>query len=145
MSSFNDCCSALLLRLFFKEKTNNAAGHAGDINFSNAGPAFRVDNVIAAGHAGDIELSNAGRIFRVDPVSAAGHAGVIQTINASGSEGGLRRLGLEAQLIDWTTRSINTCALDWLDCNPHKQLQTPSTAGWIPHRIWLGLAGLSPS
>ena len=115
MSSFNDCCSALLLRLFFKEKTNNAAGHAGDIKVSNAGPFFRVDNVIAAGHAGDIELSNAGPIFRVDPVSAAGHAGVIETINASGSGGALRRLGLEAQLIDWTTKSTNTSA--WITCS----------------------------
>ena len=92
MSGFNDCCSALLLRLLFREKTNNAAGHACDI-----------------------ELSNAGPIFRVDPVSAAGHAGVIETINASGSGGGLRRLGLEAQLIDWTTRSTNTCA--WITCS----------------------------
>ena len=115
MSGFNDCCSALLLCLLFREKTNNAAGHAGDIELSNAGPIFRVDNVIAAGHAGDIELSNAGPIFRVDPVSAAGHAGVIETINASGSGGGLRRLGLEAQLIDWTTRSTNTCA--WITCS----------------------------
>ena len=115
MSGFNDCCSALLLCLLFREKTNNAAGHVGDIELSNAGPIFRVDNVIAAGHAGDIELSNAGPIFRVDPVSAAGHAGVIETINASGSGGGLRRLGLEAQLIDWTTRSTNTCA--WITCS----------------------------
>ena len=97
----------------FSEKTNNAAGHAGDIELSNAGPIFRVDNVIAAGHAGDIELSNAGPIFRVDLVSAAGHAGVIETINASGPGGGLRRLG--AQLIDWTTRSITTSA--WITCN----------------------------
>ena len=115
MSGFNDCCSALLLCLLFREKTNNAAGHAGDIELSNAGPIFRVDNVIAAGHAGDIELSNAGPIFRVDPVSAAGHAGVIETINASGSGGWLRRLGLEAQLIDWTTRNTNTSA--WITCS----------------------------
>ena len=115
MSGFNDCCPALLLCLLFREKTNNAAGHAGDIELSNAASIFSVNNVFAAGHAGDIELSNAGPIFRVDPVSAAGHAGVIETISASGSGGGLRRLGLEAQLIDWTTRSTNTSA--WITCS----------------------------
>ena len=41
MSGFNDCCSALLLCLLFREKTNNAAGHASDIELSNAGPIFR--------------------------------------------------------------------------------------------------------